>query len=110
VQNKFQEGIQIEFTPEFKRNLKQLAKKYRHIRTDLEPVIGELQKGNLIGDRVPSIGYPIFKVRVKNSDIQKGKRAGYRLVKATKRPNFIKEGSSSPRITTDYAQKSRDRG
>jgi len=49
-------------------------------------------------------------VRVKNSDIQKGKRAGYRLVKATKRPNFIKEGSSSPRITTDYAQKSRDRG
>jgi len=39
-----------------------------------------LQKGNLIGDRVPSIGYPIFKVRVKNSDIQKGKRAGYRLI------------------------------
>jgi mRNA-degrading endonuclease RelE of RelBE toxin-antitoxin system len=29
----------VQFTPEFKRNLRTLAKKYRHIRNDIEPVI-----------------------------------------------------------------------
>ena len=77
MQNKLRK-ISIEFTPEFKRSLKRLAKKYRHIRSDIESVINELQKGNIIGNQVPRVGYPIFKVRVKNSDIQKGKRSGYR--------------------------------
>lgn len=30
--------------------------------------------------QVPKTGYAIFKVRVRNSDIQKGKRSGYRLI------------------------------
>ena len=48
MQNKLEE-IRIEFAPEFKRNLKRLAKKYRHIRSDIEPVTNELQKGIIIG-------------------------------------------------------------
>lgn len=31
--------VQVEFAPEFKRNLRVLAKKYRHIRSDLQPVL-----------------------------------------------------------------------
>ena len=31
--------LQISFTPEFKRNLRQLAKKYRHIKSDLQPIL-----------------------------------------------------------------------
>jgi mRNA-degrading endonuclease RelE of RelBE toxin-antitoxin system len=33
-----------------------------------------------LGVQVPGIDYPIYKVRIKNSDIQKGKSAGYRLI------------------------------
>lgn len=33
-----------------------------------------------MGDRIAQTGYIIFKVRVKNSNIQKGKSAGYRLI------------------------------
>jgi len=40
----------IQFTPEFKRNLRTLAKKYHHIREDVEPVIAALQAGALPGD------------------------------------------------------------
>jgi hypothetical protein len=40
-----QQKIQIGFTPEFKRSLRMLAKKYRHIRSDIEPIIDQLQKG-----------------------------------------------------------------
>jgi len=74
-------GIEIRFTPEFKRNLRALGKKYRHIRSDIEPVIEQIRTGKIIGDRIPKTGdYTIFKVRVQNSDIHKGKRSGYRMI------------------------------
>lgn len=72
--------IQVEFTPEFKRNLRQLAKDYRQIRSDVEPVIAQLQAGEQPGDQIQGTRYTIFKVRVRNSDIQKGKSSGYRLI------------------------------
>lgn len=72
--------IEVRFTPEFKRNLRALAKKYRHIRSDVQPVINQLVSGNFIGDQIPRTGFTVFKVRVRNSDLRKGKRAGYRLI------------------------------
>ena len=30
---------EIRFTPEFKRNLRQLSKKYRRIRSDIQPIL-----------------------------------------------------------------------
>jgi mRNA-degrading endonuclease RelE of RelBE toxin-antitoxin system len=45
--------VSVEFTPEFKRNLRALAKKYRHIRSDVEPVVKLLNTGDLIGDQIP---------------------------------------------------------
>ncbi|WP_333453796.1 type II toxin-antitoxin system RelE/ParE family toxin [Microcoleus sp. herbarium5] len=76
------ELVQIDLTPEYKRNLRELSKKYRQIRLDTQPVIEQIQAGNFIGDRIPGIGedYIILKVRVKNSNIQKGKSAGDRMI------------------------------
>ncbi|MEA1864264.1 MAG: type II toxin-antitoxin system RelE/ParE family toxin [Euryarchaeota archaeon] len=74
------ESMRVEYTQEFKRNLRALAKKYRHIRSDVQPVIDQLQAGEVMGNQVPRTHYTIFKVRVRNSDIQKGKRSGYRLI------------------------------
>lgn len=72
--------ITVQFTPEFKRNLRTLAKKYRHIREDIEPIIVALQTGELPGDQVPGIGHTIFKVRASNRDRAKGKSGGYRVI------------------------------
>ncbi|MEG3896875.1 MULTISPECIES: type II toxin-antitoxin system RelE/ParE family toxin [unclassified Microcoleus] len=72
--------IQIELTPRFQRDLRTLGKRYRNIRNDIQPVIEQLQAGELPGDRIPGMEYEIFKVRIKNSDIQKGKSAGYRAI------------------------------
>jgi len=79
----------IEYTPEFKRNLRHLAKKYLQIRSDVQPVIDALCKGEVIGDRIQGTVYTVFKVRVRNSDIRKGKRSGYRLIYYIKSPNQI---------------------
>jgi len=38
--------VQVEFTPEFKRNLRALSRKYHHLRSDLEPVIQQLSAGD----------------------------------------------------------------
>lgn len=81
--------IQIEFTPEFKRNLRALAKKYRKIRSDIQPVIDRLEAGEFIGDQVTGTEFTIFKVRIKNSDIQKGKSSGYRMIYYLKIPTKI---------------------
>ncbi len=72
--------ILVEVTAKFQRNLRILAKKYRSIRKDIQPIIEQLQAGELPGDQIPGVGYTIFKLRVKNSDVQKGKSGGYRLI------------------------------
>lgn len=73
--------IDVKATPQFKRDLRALSKKYRHIRSDVQSIIERLQAGELPGDRIPGTGsQEIFKVRVKNSDIKKGKSAGYRVI------------------------------
>ncbi len=79
----------VEYTPEFKRNLRHLDKKYLHIRSDVQPIIDALQKGEVIGDQIQGTAYTIFKVRVRNSDIRKGKRSGYRLIYYLKAPTRI---------------------
>ncbi len=70
--------IQIEASPTFQKKLRTLAKKYRNIRQDLQPIINQLEQGELLGDQISGISYPVFKLRVKNSDIKKGKSGGYR--------------------------------
>ncbi len=71
---------EISFTFEFKRNLRALAKKYRSIRSDIQPIIDQLKNGDLPGDQIPGANLPVFKVRIQNTDIRKGKRSGYRCI------------------------------
>ena len=71
-----QDDIILEFTPEFKRNLRQLARRYRHIRTDVQPLLDQLEQGEVSGDQIPGVTYEAYKVRLANSDSGKGKSGG----------------------------------
>jgi mRNA-degrading endonuclease RelE of RelBE toxin-antitoxin system len=73
-------SIQILLTQRFKQDLRKLAKRYRSIRQDLTPLIDRLQQGETPGDRISGNKYQIIKVRLQNSNIQKGKSAGYRVI------------------------------
>jgi mRNA-degrading endonuclease RelE of RelBE toxin-antitoxin system len=81
--------VQVTFTPEFKRNLRHLAKKYRHIKSDLQPILDQLACGGRPGDQVPGVRYEVFKVRAKNADASKGKSGGYRLIYYVKSPSQV---------------------
>jgi len=68
------------FTGEFKRNLRQLAKKYRRIKIDVQPLLTDLEAGKTPGDQIPGLDAVIYKVRARNSDSAKGKSGGYRII------------------------------
>ncbi|HBE18252.1 MAG TPA: addiction module antitoxin [Cyanobacteria bacterium UBA11149] len=72
--------IEIRVTPEFQRKLRTLAKKYRQIQTDIQPILAQLQAGEQVGDKLTGIGADVFKARVRNSDAKRGKSGGYRLI------------------------------
>lgn len=80
--------FRIEYTPEFLRNLKAL-RKYRNIKADIAGFLETLQTGHLPGDLVPNAGYVVYKARVKNSDLTKGKSGGYRIVYHVSEPDLI---------------------
>lgn len=74
--------VSIRFSDEFEEQLYRRSKRFRNIRSDVQPIIEQLQQGKIVGDRIAGIGeeYIVYKVRVRNSNIQKGKSAGYRLI------------------------------
>ena len=64
-------------TPEFVKNLKTLKKKYKNIKNDVLELANELEKNPTMGTE---LGNNTFKIRIKNSDNNKGKSAGYRII------------------------------
>jgi mRNA-degrading endonuclease RelE of RelBE toxin-antitoxin system len=95
--------VQIDLSPEYKQNLRTLSKRYRNIRSDTQDVFEQIQSGNFVGDRIAGLGenYIVIKVRVRNSNIQKGKSAGYRLVYQVESPTNVL-------LLTIYSKSDRD--
>lgn len=83
-------STQVFTTAEFKREARTLKKRYRSIESDLQPLIEQLQNGDFLGDRVSGFAdYRVYKVRVKNSDIRKGKSGGYRVIYQSLTPDAV---------------------
>jgi len=72
--------VQVRVSDRFATEIRQLAKRYRRIRLDIQPVIYQLEAGDLPGDQIPDMDYTLFKVRVRNRDAQRGKSGGYRVI------------------------------
>ena len=73
-------------TPRFEEDVEfyKRKKKYRKIDYDLEPVLIELENGNLLGDKLQDLDIPegtaVYKVRIANSSANVGKSNGFRLL------------------------------
>lgn len=72
--------VALHYSAAFLRQLKRLRKKYRRIQSDLQPLLDELQRGATPGDRVQGTGHTVHKVRLPNSDAQRGTSGGYRVI------------------------------
>ncbi|BAU10455.1 hypothetical protein LEP3755_09390 [Leptolyngbya sp. NIES-3755] len=72
--------VAVVVTSSFKRELKDLKKRYPSIRVDLEPTIKQLEAGETPGDQISGTGYTVYKVRISNRDAKRGKSGGYRVI------------------------------
>jgi mRNA-degrading endonuclease RelE of RelBE toxin-antitoxin system len=81
--------VKVVLSESFLKDIKDLAKSYRSVRIDILPLIDKLSNGEIIGDRLKGFDYEIYKVRVKNSDNQKGASGGYRVIYHVKTIDFI---------------------
>jgi mRNA-degrading endonuclease RelE of RelBE toxin-antitoxin system len=64
-------------TPEFIKNLKSLKKRYKSIKQDVLKLANKLEENPTIGIQ---LGNNTYKIRIKNSDNNKGKSGGYRVI------------------------------
>ncbi|MDJ0569624.1 MAG: hypothetical protein QNJ53_11315 [Pleurocapsa sp. MO_192.B19] len=48
--------VEVNLTPQFRKDLKNLAKRYRSIRKDLEPLIAEFQSGKTPREILDKVG------------------------------------------------------
>lgn len=63
--------------PEFDKNIKILAKRYRNIEQDLKKLIDALQNEPTMGTHIVNNCY---KIRVPNSSVPTGKSKGFRVI------------------------------
>jgi mRNA-degrading endonuclease RelE of RelBE toxin-antitoxin system len=64
----------------FKRRLKKLSKKYRRIGEDYNSLIGILENNPMKGDAIQGFGNKIYKIRMRSSNMKRGKRGGFRVI------------------------------
>lgn len=79
-------SLKLIATPEFKKSVKKLVKRYKQISKDLKVLEKELQQ-----KVIPSIdlGNNCFKIRLQNSSIPTGKSGGFRVIYFLKKEDNI---------------------
>src|SRR5262245_34961592 len=81
--------VTVELAPEFVRRLRRLFKKHHHVYEDVQGLVHQLQLGETPGDQVQGVGQTVYKVRLRSSDLGKGKSAGYRVIYYINTPERI---------------------
>ncbi len=66
--------------PIFKKRLGRLERKYPKTIDEVERLITRLAQGENPGDRIPGVGYTVFKARLPNRAAQRGKSGGFRVI------------------------------
>jgi mRNA-degrading endonuclease RelE of RelBE toxin-antitoxin system len=56
-------SVSIIASPEFLRRLKALAKRYRQVRSDIQPILDNLQLGIFPGEQIQGTPYTALKLR-----------------------------------------------
>jgi mRNA-degrading endonuclease RelE of RelBE toxin-antitoxin system len=80
---------EVIFSTHFKKDVKRLHKKFKRIKSDITPLIDRITQGERPGDRIQNTPFIVLKVRVLNSDLNKGRRSGYRVIYNVQEPNLV---------------------
>ena len=70
----------VDTHPTFRKRTRRLRRRYPAIHIDLRPLFQRLRKDELPGERVPGVGYTVYKVRLPNRAARRGKSGGFRVI------------------------------
>ena len=74
----------------FKHSVKRLERRFQSVKEDVREAIQQLRQNPIQGAVIPG-GHGVRKLRVRNTDVRKGKSGGYRLL-------YYIEGQPAPVI------------
>ena len=72
-------NFDVVFNKSFKNCIKNLKKRFPSVKKDVKKAIEILLQNPKLGIRIPG-GHDVRKLRLKNSDLKRGKSGGYRLL------------------------------
>jgi mRNA-degrading endonuclease RelE of RelBE toxin-antitoxin system len=64
----------------FLKKLRKLARKYPAVLREFEALAQQLKEDQRPGDKIPRVGYNVYKVRLRNPSAGRGKRGGFRVI------------------------------
>jgi mRNA-degrading endonuclease RelE of RelBE toxin-antitoxin system len=70
----------VNIPPQFEKDLKQLRRKYPAVTTEVRKLVVQLENDERPGDRVPNVGYEVYKVRLPNPSARRGTSGGFRVI------------------------------
>lgn len=79
----------VEFAPYFLKDLKRLKRKYSQVTDVVEELVKALENGEQPGDKIPNVGYDVYKVRLKNPSAGRGKSGGFRVIYYVQLADFV---------------------
>lgn len=75
--------------PLFEKSVKQLRKKFPAIDDIVNELVNQIEADERPGDKIPNVGYDVYKVRLKNPDAQSGKSGGFRAIYYVRLENVV---------------------
>jgi len=73
-------ATKVDIAPLFVKELRRLAKKFPQVVAQVDGLIDELQQDERPGDKIPQVGYDVYKVRLANPSAARGKSGGFRVI------------------------------
>jgi len=70
----------VQTAPPFDTKIKRLIRKYPGVRNELNGLIEALRHDQRPGDKIPGVGYDVYKVRLGNPSAGRGKSGGFRII------------------------------
>ena len=67
-------------TEAFDRQTRKLSRKYRNIHLDITAFQKDFDAGRVRGMPIPGLEGKVYKIRVKSTDMKRGKRGGFRII------------------------------
>ena len=71
---------EVNIPSQVRKEIKQLRRKYPAVTTEVRKLVVQLQDDQRPGDKIPSVGYDVYKVRLPNPSAQRGKSGGFRVI------------------------------